>query len=68
MVSSTDELPKQTGQYMFLEFKDSYDYCLLPSYSDDEGRMMVFPSKPAFIDQFKWFHQISKVDLISLWF
>ena len=62
MVFRKDEQPKESGQYIFLEFKDSYDYCLLPTDETDKGRLMVYPIKPVFIDQFKFRHLISKVD------
>ena len=45
-----DKLPKATGQYRFLEFKALFEYCLLPCYSTDQGRLMFYQSKPAFKD------------------
>ena len=60
-----DELPKATGQFMFLEFKESYDYCLLPSYSK-EGRLMSYSSRPAFVNLFRYSHEISKVHISIL--
>ena len=57
-----NELPNATGQYMFLEFKASYKYCLIPSYRTDQGRLMVYESKPAFINLFKFSFEIAKVD------
>lgn len=68
VVFSKDELPKDTGQYIFLEFRDSYDYCLLPDDETDRGKIKIYPEKPAFIDQFKWLYQFSKVDYISVFF
>ena len=62
MVFRKDEQPNATGQYIFLEFKESYDYCLLPNDETEQGRLMVYPIQPAFIDQFKFRHQISKVE------
>ena len=66
VVFSKDELPKATGQYIFLEFKDSHDYCLLPDDKTDQVKIKIYPEKPAFVDQFKWLYQFSKVDLIPV--
>ena len=60
-----DELPKATGKFIFFEFKESYDYCLLPSYSK-EGRLMSYSSRPAFVNLFRYSYEISKVYILIL--
>ena len=66
VVSNDTGLPKATGLYIYLEFKDSYDYCLVPSYSTDQGRLMSYPKRPSFVDMFKYTYDISKVDIFLL--
>ena len=66
VASNDTEFPKATGLYIYLEFKDSYDYCLVPSYSTDQGRLMSYPGRPSLVDMFKHTFDISKVD-IFLW-
>ena len=56
-------LPKFTGQFMFLEFKPSYDYCLLPSYATNQGTLLSYPEKPSFIDLFDYSHHLAEVCL-----
>ena len=60
MYFNGNELPKPTGQIMFLEFKPSYEYCLLPSYWD-QGRLMTYQRKPEFVNLFKSCCEISRV-------
>ena len=55
-----NELPKPTGQFMFLEFKSSYEYCLLPSYWY-QGRLMTYQRKPEFVNLFKFCCEITTV-------
>ena len=62
VVFNGTELPKETGNFISLEFKDSYDYCLVPSCRTDQGRLMSYPCRPAFIDLFSYSYQISKVE------
>ena len=58
-----NELPKPTGQFMFLEFKPAYEYCLLPSYWD-HGRLMTYERKPEFVNLFKFCSEIATVIIV----
>ena len=60
MYFNGNELPKPTGQFMLLEYKPSYEYCLLPSYWD-QGRLMTYQRKPEFVKLFKYCCEISRV-------
>ena len=56
-------MPQFNGQFMFLEFKPSYDYCLLPSFATNQGTLLSYPEKPSFVDLYDYSHHIAVVCL-----
>ena len=66
MYYTTEEIPKLTGEFMYLECRLGYSYCLLPSYWANHGMLLHFSEQPSFFNQYQHSKEIGKVSVIIL--
>ena len=61
LLFNEQDIPDPSGHYMYLQFKPSHVYCVIPSYSMEQGILLYYPEMPEYLKLFKNYVGLAQV-------
>ena len=61
ILCNEQKVPVPSGHYLYLQFKPSHVYCLIPSYSMSQATLLYYPEMPEYLRLFKYHLFLTKV-------
>ena len=61
MLCDEQKAPIPSGHYLYLQFKPSHVYCLIPRNNMGQATMLYYPEMPEYLRHFKYYLFITEV-------